>query len=215
MTRGRWIALGGALALAAALGTGLALYGTGWTGGNRIAAAEPCAGSADTAKRVDGAARGQVAAMRGEAEPKPAPALSFKNREGDEVALADLKGRLLLVNLWATWCAPCKAEMPALDRLEGELGGKDFSVVAINVDTRNLAKPPQWLAENGIARLPFYADPGGRTLPAVQRATGSTGLPTTLLVDPAGCMVGVMKGPADWAGEDARTLIRAVLGRAS
>ena len=128
--------------------------------------------------------------------PKPAPALAFKGADGAEVSLASLKGRVLLVNLWATWCAPCKAEMPALDRLQGELGGADFAVVAINVDTRNLDRPAAWLKENGIARLAFYADPGGRVLPAIQRDTGSTGLPTTLLIDAQGCEVGVMKGPA-------------------
>jgi len=79
--------------------------------------------------------------------------------------------------------------------------------------TAGSTRPPRWLAENGIDRLAFYADPGGRVLPAVQRDTGSTGLPTTLLVDAAGCTIGVMKGPADWAGADARRLIRAALGR--
>lgn len=203
------LAVGG-LVLAGAI-AGLALYARP-PGGNGPAASQPCAGSEPAARRVDGAARGEVAAMQAVA-PRSAPALSFKDREGAEVALSDLKGKMLLVNLWATWCAPCKAEMPALDKLQAEEGGAGFAVVAINVDTRNLDRPPRWLAENGIDRLAFYADPGGRVLPAVQRDTGSTGLPTTLLVDAAGCTIGVMKGPADWAGADARRLIRAALGR--
>lgn len=215
MMPSRRIVLAAGACVVAAIGTGLALYGTRPTGGNAPQAAAPCAGSAEAARRVDTAARGEVAAMQALAEPRPAPALSFKDREGAEIALADLKGKLLLVNLWATWCAPCKAEMPALDRLQGALGGNDFAVVAINVDTRNLDKPPRWLAEAGIARLAFYADPGGRVLPIVQRDTGSPGLPTTMLVDAKGCTLGVMKGPAEWSGEDARRLIRAALGAGS
>lgn len=196
----------------AVLGAGLALYGTGSTGGN---SAGSCAEAARNAPALASFARGEVAAMQVSEAPKPAPALAFKGPEGADLTLADLKGRTLLVNLWATWCAPCKAEMPALDRLQAEMGGSDFAVVAINVETRNLDKPPLWLKENGIANLAYYGDPAGRVLPALQRETGSVGLPTTLLVDARGCMVGVMKGPADWAGADAKRLIGAALGRAT
>lgn len=199
--------------LVAALAAGLALYGTGAGPGN---APVPCAGSAAAVARVDAAARGDVAAMQAPDKARPAPDIAFKGAgTGAEVRLADFRGRLVLLNLWATWCAPCKAEMPALDRLETKLGGEDFTVVAINLDTRNLDKPPVWMKDNGIGRLAYYADPGGRVLPAVQRDTGSPGLPTTLLIDPAGCTVGVMKGPADWSSPDGLALIRAALGRPS
>ncbi|WP_375463571.1 TlpA family protein disulfide reductase [uncultured Methylobacterium sp.] len=198
--------------LVTALAAGLALYGTGLGGGN---GADPCAGSAAALARVDAASRGDVAAMQAPERARPAPELAFRGPEGAEVRLSDFRGRLVLLNLWATWCAPCKAEMPALDRLEGQLGAKDFSVVAVNLDTRNLDRPTAWLRDNGIARLAAYADPGGRVLPLVQRDTGSPGLPTTLLVDPAGCTIGVMKGPAEWSGPDGLRLIRAALGRAS
>ena len=199
--------------LVALLGTGLALYGTRFPAGN--VAAGPCAESAPALARVAMAARGDVAAMQAPDAPRPAPDIAFKGPDGAETRLAALKGRLLLVNLWATWCAPCKAEMPALDRLEAALGGETFSVVAINVDTRNLDKPAEWLKQAGIARLAQYADPGGRVLPAIQRDTGSTGLPTTMLIDAKGCTIGVMKGPAEWSGPDGQRLIRAALGQAS
>ncbi|MDP4025322.1 TlpA disulfide reductase family protein [Methylobacterium sp. NEAU 140] len=190
---------------------GLALYGSGLVGGNT--GPVPCGASAPGLARVEAAARGQVAAMQAPPAPRPAPDVRFKGPDGAETGLADLKGRLLLVNLWATWCAPCKAEMPALDRLQAALGGPDFAVVAINVDTRNLDKPAEWLRQAGIANLAFYADPGGRVLPAIQRDTGSAGLPTTMLIDATGCTIGVMKGPAEWSSPDGLALIRAALGR--
>lgn len=194
---------------------GFALYGSGLVGGNGGVASGPCAASAPGLARVEAAARGDVAAMQAPKQAKPAPDIAFKGPDGTETSLAAMKGRLLLVNLWATWCAPCKAEMPALDRLQGALGGPDFAVVAINVDTRNLDKPPQWLKQAGIANLPFYADPGGRVLPVVQHHADSAGLPTTLLIDGAGCTIGVMKGPAEWSSPDGLALVRAALGRTS
>ncbi|MGU3538747.1 thiol:disulfide interchange protein TlpA [Methylobacterium sp. A54F] len=196
-------------ALVTALGLGLALYGRE-AGGNGDG---PCAEAAAAAARAAPLARGEVAGMQMLEAARPAPEIRFQGPDGAETTLADLRGRALLVNLWATWCAPCKAEMPALDRLQAELGGDAFAVVAINVDTRNLDKPAAWLAENGIRSLTRYADPGGRVLPAIQRDTGSTGLPTTLLIDPKGCTLGVMKGPAEWSSPDGLRLIRAVLGR--
>jgi thiol-disulfide isomerase/thioredoxin len=200
----------------AALGlAGLALYGSGLLGGNGEGAAGPCAGSVPALSRVKSASRGEVAGMQAPARPRPAPEIRFKGPDGTETSLGALHGRLLLVNLWATWCAPCKAEMPALDRLQGALGGPDFAVVAINVDTRNLDKPAEWLKQAGIANLPFYADPGGRVLPLVQRDTESPGLPTTMLIDGTGCTIGVMKGPAEWSSPDGQALIRAALGRPS
>lgn len=197
--------------LAAALAGGLALYGTGRTGGNTGPVAGPCAGAVATLSRIAPLARGEVAALEVAAIPGPAPDLAFKGPDGTDATLARMRGRLLLVNLWATWCAPCKAEMPSLDRLQAAFASRDFSVVAINVDTRNLDRPPLWLKDNAIASLAYYADPGGRVLPAMQKATGSTGLPTTMLVDAGGCVLGVMKGPADWGSADGRSLIEAAL----
>ncbi len=195
-----------------AVGAGLALYGNALLPGNTGPAATPCAGSMATLARVDAASHGEVAGLQALPAPRPAPEIRFKGADGAEIALADLKGRVLLVNLWATWCAPCKAEMPALDRLQAALGGPGFAVVAINVDTRNLDKPAAWLKQADIHALAFYADPGGRVLPAIQRDTGSPGLPTTLLIDAAGCTIAVMKGPAEWSGPDGLGLIRAALG---
>ncbi|GJD50108.1 Thiol:disulfide interchange protein TlpA [Methylobacterium crusticola] len=201
------LAVGGGL-LAAALALGAALYGT--AGGGASAA---CPLASATARRVAPLARGEVAALQVVSDPKPAPAIAFTGPDGQPRTLADLKGRTVLLNLWATWCAPCKAEMPALDRLQGALGDKDFEVVALNLDTRNPDRPPLWMKENGITRLAYYADPAGRALPVLQQGGEVVGLPTTFLIDPAGCGIGVMKGPAEWASEDALALVRAALGR--
>jgi len=204
---------GGALAAALAVG-GLALYGSGSGGGN-LAGGQPCSDSVETARRVAPLARGEVAAFEAYPSPHPAPALRFKGPDGASIALDDFRGRTVLLNLWATWCAPCKAEMPALDRLQAALGGDRFEVVAINVETRNLDRPPAWLKAAGIVNLKAYRDPDGRVLPVLQQETGSPGLPTTLLIDGQGCQIGVMKGPADWASEDGRRLIGAALGPGS
>jgi len=206
------LAAGGVLA--AVLVGGLALYGTGSNLGN-LAASGPCAEAAQVAARLAPLARGDVAAFDASAAPKPAPAVAFKGPDGAPTDLASLRGKRLLVNLWATWCAPCKAEMPALDRLQAELGGDRFQVVAINVETRNLDKPPAWFKANGIAHLAYYGDPEGKVLPVIQSAVGSTGLPTTMLIDAKGCTLGVMKGPAEWSGEDGRRLIKAALAESS
>ncbi len=189
-----------------ALVLGAAVYAAApW--GNRT-----CRAAAQAGQRAAPFARGEVAAFLVDATPSPAPEVRFTGPDGQPLALADLKGRTVLVNLWATWCAPCKAEMPALDRLQAKLGGPDFAVVAVNLDTRNPERAHRWLTENGIANLAYYADAAGRVLPALQKRGPIEGLPTTLVLDKAGCEVGVMKGPADWASEDAVKLIRAVIG---
>ena len=206
--------------LAAAVLAGVAVYGSGSSPGNvaglrhvaGLAAPTPCAEAAPVSARLAPLARGEVAAFEAYPVPRPSPAIAFTGPDGATIDLAALRGRTLLVNLWATWCAPCKAEMPALDRLQADLGGDAFQVVAINVETRNLDKPPAWLKANGIAALSYYGDPAGGVLPVLQTATGSPGLPTTLLVDSRGCALGAMKGPADWVSPDAQRLIRAAIG---
>jgi hypothetical protein len=103
--------------------------------------------------------------------------------------------------------------MPALDSLEQRLGSPRFEVVAVNIDTRDAGKPKAWLKEVGVQRLAYYADPTARTFQDLKAIGRAFGMPTTLLVDPQGCEIGTIAGPAEWASDDAIKLIRAALGQ--
>ncbi len=172
-----------------------------------------CRASQAVAERLKPLARGEVAAVGVSQAPKPPPGISFAGPDGQAMSLASFKGKTILVNLWATWCVPCREEMPALDRLQAELGGPDFQVVAINVDTRNREKPKAWLQENGIRNLAYHADPEGKLLQVLQKSGHVVGLPTTFVVDALGCEVALLKGPAEWASTDAVAFMKAALNR--
>ncbi|MXQ14752.1 thiol:disulfide interchange protein TlpA [Microvirga makkahensis] len=200
------------LAALALLGAGGAWYGFSHTGAE-TAQVDECRASATVAERLEPLAKGELAALNVSSAPKPPPAIAFNGPEGQGLSLSDFKGKTILVNLWATWCVPCREEMPALDRLQAELGAADFEVVAINVDTRNPEKPRAWLQENGIQNLAYYAEPRGKLLQVLQKSGHVVGLPTTFVVDASGCEVALLKGPAEWASPDALAFVRAALGR--
>jgi thiol-disulfide isomerase/thioredoxin len=143
------------------------------------------------------------------------PDLAFEDASGKPKKLSDWRGRTVLVNLWATWCVPCRKEMPALDALEAKLGGQSFEVVAVNIDTRDPDKPRAWLRDVGIKRLAYYADPSAKVFQDLKLIGRAFGMPTTLIVDPAGCEIGTVAGPAEWASEDAFKLLASALGRPS
>ena len=185
------------------------VYGIG--GFMRNAGDPGCRPAVETARRLGPLARGEVAAMAIAERPLRLPDISFRDRAGAERRLSDWRGRTVLLNLWATWCIPCRQEMPALDALEGALGGERFEVVAVNIDTRDSGKPHAWLDEVGVNRLAYYADPSAKVFQDLKLAGRAFGLPTTVLVDPAGCEIGTAAGPAEWASEDAIKLMRAAL----
>jgi thiol-disulfide isomerase/thioredoxin len=171
-----------------------------------------CQGALAVAHRIAPLAHGEVAAIAVAAEPLRLPDLGFRDLSGAERKLSDWHGRTVLLNLWATWCIPCRMEMPALDQLQGTLGDPHFEVVAVNIDTRDANKPHAWLQEVGVHRLAYYADPSAKAFQDLKLAGRAIGLPTTVLVDPAGCEIGTAAGPAEWASEDSLTLMRAALG---
>lgn len=198
-----------AIAAAALVGFGAASF----YGAAPLSGPGECRAARATSARIAPLAKGEVAAVAVLATPKPVPAIAFNGPDGQATDLAALNGKVRLVNLWATWCIPCRQEMPALDRLQAELGGADFEVVAVNVDTRNVERPRTWLQENGVTRLAYYADPSGKVMQVLQRSGELVGLPTSLLVDREGCEIAVLKGPAEWASADAKALIAAALAR--
>ena len=136
--------------------------------------------------------------------PLPVPETRFLDGSGKEVALADFKGRVVLVNFWATWCAPCIRELPSLDRLQAEIGGRDFTVLAINEDRGGAATAAPFLEKHGWKNLAVHAD---RQM-ALARALGLRGMPSTYLVDRNGRVVGSLTGVAEWDSEEAKALIR-------
>jgi thiol-disulfide isomerase/thioredoxin len=172
-----------------------------------------CAQAAETARRLAPLARGEVAAFAVADPSRRLPDLAFRDVGGTERHLADWRGRTVLLNLWATWCVPCRKEMPSLEALEDKLGGARFEVVAVNIDTRDPDKPRAWLKEVGISRLAYYADPSARVFQDLKVVGRAAGMPTTLLVDPAGCELGTVAGPAEWASDDAVKLVTAALER--
>ena len=154
----------------AGMAIGLAgVYGIKRLAGNAEVQAQ-CRPAAETARRIAPLARGEVAAVAVPSAPKLLPVLAFQDANGAKHTLAEWHGRTVLLNLWATWCVPCRKEMPALDALQAKLGGPDFEVVAVNIDTRNLDKPKAWLKEVGVSRLHYYADPDAKVFQDLARS---------------------------------------------
>jgi thiol-disulfide isomerase/thioredoxin len=178
----------------------------------RNAAVDPaCAPATEIARRIAPLAHGEVAAFTVAATPRRPPELTFQDSTGQKKTLADWRGRTVLLNLWATWCVPCRKEMPVLEALQEKLGGPDFEIVAVNTDTRDPEKPKVWLKEVGITKLAYYSDASGKLFQDLKIAGKALGLPTTLLIDGAGCELGTIAGPAEWASDDALKLIGAAL----
>ncbi len=208
--RPRRLALMAGAVVAGALAGLAGVYGIG--GFMRNAGDPDCRPALEVARRVGPLARGEVAAMAIAESPLRLPDLAFHDLSGAERRLSDWRGRTVLLNLWATWCIPCRKEMPALDALEGTLGGAGFEVVAVNIDTRDSVKPHAWLEDVGVNRLAYYADQSARVFQELKLIGRAIGLPTTVLIDPAGCEIGTAAGPAEWASPDGVKLVRAALG---
>lgn len=148
--------------------------------------------------------RGQLGEFSVHPTPKPTPDIHFTDANGVTRSLADFSGRVVLLNFWATWCAPCVEEMPALDRLQGRLGGPDFAVVAISIDRQGADVVAPFLEKLGIGQLARYFDRSGASM----RAFALRGLPTTLLIDEQGREIGRLEGAAHWDSPQAEAFIR-------
>ena len=199
----------GAVALVAGVAAAV-LYGKATAPGKAEAECPPA--SKEIAARMAPLAKGEIAALSVALKPRPAIALTFNGPDGAKVSLADFRGRALILNLWATWCVPCRAEMPALDRLQAKAGGPDFEVVAVNVDTARLERARAFLDEIGVKTLRRFSDPSADAFEALRLSGQALGLPTSLLIDKDGCEIGVVAGPANWASPEAAAAVAALRG---
>lgn len=196
-----------AIALGAAIGFA-GIYGIGGLGGNEEGGGK-CAAASTAAARLAPLATGDLAGLAFTAAPRDLTGLAFVGADGKAATLADWKGRVVLLNLWATWCPPCRAEMPSLDRLQAAHGSKGFEVVTVNLDSRDPERPKSFLAEIGVSALVHRTDASLGIFKTLQKLGLARGLPTTILIDRQGCEVATLAGPAHWDAPAATALIAA------
>ena len=190
------------------------LYGIG--GLKRNAAGDSaCRPAVDLAQKLAPLAHGEVAALTMATAPLRLPDLTFEDADGKPRKLSDWRGRIVLVNLWATWCVPCRKEMPALESLQIRLGGPNFEVVAVNIDTRDPEKPRNFLKEANLTRLGYFTDQKAKVFQDLKAIGRALGMPTSLLVDGEGCEIATLAGPAEWSSDDAIRLITAAVNPAA
>ena len=150
---------------------------------------------------------GEMAAFVFKPAPEALPKVTFVDAEGKERTLDDWKGKVVLLNLWATWCVPCRKEMPGLDRVQAELKSDKFEVVAVSVDRTGTAGAKKFLDQIKVQNLAVLADPAAR----VGTTLRAIGMPATLLLDAEGREIGRLVGPAEWDSPEAKALIKAAL----
>jgi thiol-disulfide isomerase/thioredoxin len=199
----------GAVVIGAAIGFA-GIYGFG--GLKRNAADDSaCQPAVALSSKIAPLAHGEVAALTMATSPLRLPDLAFEDADGKPKKLSDWRGRTVLVNLWATWCVPCRKEMPALEALQTRLGGPKFEVVAVNIDTRDPEKPKTFLKDANLTRLGFFSDQKAKVFQDLKSVGRALGMPTSVLVDGAGCEIATIAGPADWDSDDAVKLITAAM----
>ena len=157
---------------------------------------------------LDSYATGEMRAFGSLDEAPAQPDIVYADAEGGEVRLSDYRGQVILVNFWATWCGPCVEEMPALNRLQSELGGDDFQVVTISLD-RSMDDVLGFFERHDLDALPIIHDTYLSSFSRIE----TPGLPTSILYDGQGREIGRLTAPAEWDSEDAFALIRAAIRR--
>jgi len=203
------------LAAITLFGAALAIAAGFWLSNAGRPAASSCPLQAEAAARIDAVARGELAALQATGEGRGFADLAFTDASGAPKTIADFAGKALLVNFWASWCVPCREEMPALDTLAARHNGDDFAVLPINLDigAGGHDKAEAFLTEGQWANLPLYADHSFKAFERLKREAVAIGLPATLLLDGKGCELAVLQGPAHWDSADGDRVIAALLGR--
>jgi thiol-disulfide isomerase/thioredoxin len=179
----------------------LLLVGLGY--GSRVLSPETAVRQPAPATGSTGSASGNQLELSVFDQPHALPEVRFQDDQGRDLTLGDFRGRVVVLNVWATWCVPCRKEMPTLDRLQARLGGKDFLVVALSIDRKGVEAVRGFYQEVGVENLAIYVDPSGRA----SRGLGLPGVPTTLLIDQEGREVARKMGEAEWDGSEMVSLV--------
>ena len=195
----------------AALLSAVVAIAIGFWRGNTGQAAQ-CAPQSAAAQKIDAAAIGQLAALNGTGTGRGYSAMKFTDEAGNPKTLKDFAGKALLVHFWASWCIPCRAEMPALDKLAAAENSDGFMVLPSNLDLGEGGPDTAraFIAEGQWTNLPLYADSTFDSFKQLQTSAVALGLPSTLLIDKNGCELAVLQGPAEWDSQDGRNVIAAL-----
>ena len=170
-----------------------------------------CAAAASKAAALKTFATGDLAALLPADAPTDFSSLVLRTPDGGERRVSELAGQTLVLNMWATWCVPCRTEMPHLQALQEKRGGADFQVVALNVDVGGQDKPTRFLSDIGATSLVDLRDPEMRAFNELKSKGLVLGLPTTFIVNRDGCALASLAGPAKWDSTEARALIEAAI----
>jgi thiol-disulfide isomerase/thioredoxin len=197
------VLVGAAIAFAASYRSGLF--------GAHLSGDPTCRPAVALAGKLAPLIHGEVAALTPATTPLHLPDLTFEDGSGAAKKLSDFRGKTVLLNLWATWCVPCRKEMPALDRLQAKLGSPNFQVVAVNIDTRDPEKPKTFLADAKLTKLDYFNDRTAKVFQELKSVGRALGMPTSVLVDGRGCEIATIAGPAEWDSDDAVKLITAAM----
>lgn len=176
--------------------------------------ANECPAQQAQAQIIDAAAVGELAALNGTGDGRGYADMGFRDAAGTQMSVADFAGKALLVNFWASWCVPCREEMPALDAIATQYNSDRFMVLPINLDIgeSGLEKAQDFLDEGQFQNLPLYADNTFAAFERLKREAVAIGLPATLLLDPEGCELAVLQGPAEWHSDDGKAVVEALIG---
>jgi thiol-disulfide isomerase/thioredoxin len=193
----------------AAASAAIALAITLWVGNPSAPKATECPPQIDRAALIDAKAVGMLAALNGTGTGRSFANISFNDAAGKPHTIADFKGKKLLVNFWASWCIPCREEMPALDAIAKKYNSDEFLVLPINTGDPQLDKGKAFLAD-GLPNLPFYEN--FSLFKTLQQMGVITGLPGTVLLDENGCELASLPGPAEWSTPDGENVVEALIG---